>query len=376
MHYRMRPVFYPAGAVGVFAEGAPLPDITSRLMSYEQTSTATCGFESMACTFPGTLHEAIFWASQLMAGTVVYGPDAMTAWEGYLSRVEITLGQRQRSIGLDNLANRVRVRYTTYLGTPGVTSSSSDTNSQARYGIKDLVETLPVTGLTGAQQRRDAVLSARKRPKMEPVTRLTTGEGSELTIRLIGAGWYTALDWIVTNNTATSTAVTTTQVSTLLTGYAAVNAFLSTTTRITASGISDTQFIDTDTTYRAAIEHLLAQGNGSQRYAWGVYEDRIFYAAPWAGATPETIAYRGSFGSQARIYGANNNLIMPWSVRPNAMYEETDLLDMAALADQSDGAARHYAERVTFNISADSYSVDLEPAETDALTAQLARYER
>lgn len=371
----MRPIISAPGAGGVYSQASLLPDIAARLTSYQHTISATCGFESLRLTFPAALDEAIFWAGQLMAGIVVTAPDATVAWEGYLARVEIVLGQRQRAIGLDSMANRVRVRYTTVLGTPGVTATASDTNSQARYGVKDIVESLPQTTQTAAENRRAAVLAARKRPTMEPTTSVQTGLGrADVEVNLIGAGWYTALDWLVTSNATTSTAVTTTQVGTLLTGYNAVNAFLNSSTRITASGISDTQFVAEDTTYRAAIEQLLAQGNGTNRYAWGVYEDRIFHAAPWAGADPATVTYRGTFGSQARIYGALGNIVMPWNVRPDAMYEETDLLDVAVLSDAPDAAARHYAERVTFSMSADGSSVDIEPAQSTALDAQLARF--
>lgn len=359
------------GAVG----GFQLPDPLPRATSYEHTSAATFGFESMRLTFPCALDEAIFWAGQLMANISISGPDAMTAWEGYLAGVEISAGTRQRSISLDSMGNRVRVRYTTVNGVSGVTSTASDASSIARYGTKDLVESLPTTTSTAADNRRAVLLAARKHPVMQPTTSLETAGAGPVVVTLIGAGWYAVLDWLLTSSSTTSTAVTTTQVGTLLTAYNAVNAFLSSTTRITASGISDTQYIADDTTYRAAIERLLIQGNGTNRYAWGVYEDRVFHAAPWAGATPETITYRGTLGDGARIFGDGGNEIMPWSVRPDAMYEESDLLDVAALSAQPDAAARHYIERVAFRMEPGGYSLSLEPAASDDLTAQLARFQ-
>ena len=374
MSYRMSIVLYAPGEGGVFAEDTPLPDISTRVASYQHTISATLGFESMSAAFPGTLADAVYWAAQLMAGIVVYGSDGAVAWEGYLSRVEINLGQRQRAIGMDKMANRVKTRYTTVNGVAGVTVGANDVTSLARYGAKDHVLALPTTTATGAAQYEESYLSAHAFPVMEPTTRLETGNSDAVTITLIGAGWGTTLDWVVTSKTTTSTAVTTAQVATLIGDYNAVNAFLSDTTRITASGISDTQYVQTDTTYRAAIERLLVQGNGVVRYAWGVYEDRIFWAQPWAGFTPETITYRGRFGSQARIYGTNGNLIMPWSVRPDTMYEEVDLLDISGPSVYADTAARHYVERVSFTLTPDAYSVDMEPAETDDLTARLARF--
>jgi hypothetical protein len=372
--YRMSIMLYAPGDGGVFSEDTPLPDINTRVSSYQHAISATLGFESMSATFPGTLADAIFWSAQLMAGIVVYGSDGVIAWEGYLGRVEINLGQRQRAIGLDRMANRVKTRYTTVNGVSGVTVGANDVVSLARYGAKDHVLALPTTTSTGAAQYEEAYLSAHAFPVMEPTTRLETGAGSAVTITLIGAGWGTTLDWVVTSSSTTSTAVTTAQVATLLSDYNAVNAFLNDATRITASGISDTQYIQVDTTYRAAIERLLVQGNGVARYAWGVYEERMFWAQPWAGATPDTITYRGRFGSQARVYGTNGNLVMPWSVRPDTMYEEVDLLDIASLSAYADAAARHYVERVSFTLTPDAYSVDMEPAETDDLTARLARF--
>lgn len=368
---------FSATILGASGSGVPgsdrLPDPLARAISYEHTSSATFGFESLRITFPTTLDEAMFWAGQLMASIASSGPDAMPAWEGFLAGVEISVGTRQRSISIDAMANRVRVRYTTVNGVAGVTATASDASSQARYGVKDLVESLPTTTAAAADNRRAVLLSARAWPRMQPTTEIGTGGGGAVTCTLIGAGWYAALDWLLTSNATTSTAVTTAQVASLLTGYAATNAFLSSTTRITASSVSDTQAIDADTTSRAAIERLLIQGNGAQRYAWGVYEDRIFHAAPWAGATPDAVTYRGSLGDGARVFSAQGNVIMPWSVRPDSIYEESDLLDAAARAGMPDAAARHYVERVTFGMDASGYRLGLEPAAASDLDVLLAR---
>lgn len=372
MHDFRAAILAPA-AGGVPSDGNPLPDPLARATSYEHTISATFGFESLRIAFACTLDEAIFWAGQLMASIAVFGPDAMPAWEGYLAGVEISAGARQRSISLDPLGNRVRVRYTTVNGVAGVTSAVSDASSQARYGVKDLVEALPTTTAAAAANRAAVLLADRAWPRMQPTTEIATGAAGSVTVTLVGAGWYGALDWLLTSNATTSSAVTTAQVASLLTSYAATNAFLSTATRITASGISDTQAIADDTTYRAAIERLLGQGNGAQRYAWGVYEDRVFVAAPWAGATPEAVMYRGTLGDGARIAGDGGNVIAPWSVRPDAIYAESDLLDVAAISAQPDAAGRHYIERVTFGMDASGYRLRLEPAASDDLAAQLAR---
>src|SRR6185369_14767632 len=61
---------------------------------------------------------------------------------GYLETVAVQFGQEQRSVSVREMANRIRVRYQTVLGSQGARPTSTtffeDTASEALYGKKDL----------------------------------------------------------------------------------------------------------------------------------------------------------------------------------------------------------------------------------------------
>lgn len=348
-------------------------DIAPRIDSYAHTITDQFGFESMQASLKVSLDEAIDWLNNgLMRSVVVSGPDAEIVWEGYLSSVSAQIGQKPVTISLDAMANRVRCVYTTVLGTPGVSNSVSDTFSQALYGIKDRVVALDSSDATAAVYRATVVLADIAYPKSRDATQAATGQQGDIALTLSFTGWYGALDWLVTSNNTTSTAVTTTQVGTLLTNYVAINAFLSTSTvYITASGISSPQKIEAQTTYREAIEDRLKLGNGTYPLTWGVYESREFYVESWAGATPDAVTYYERLGD-SNVYTPSGGIVPPWDVRPNAISQIVDLLDVAPVAIAPDAAARKYVGRVTCSISGDQVGCTLEPSDLDSIETRLA----
>jgi len=352
-----------------------IPSIEDVVTSYEHSIAATVGFESMTVGMVVSVDTAMDWLTDgLLRSTSVYGPDGETLFEGFVNGVSATFGQEQRSVALDGMANRVRVRYTTVLGTPGSTSQLSNTTSQAIYGIKDAVYSLGGSTATAATNLATAILAARAWPVSSPASAIGTGDLGDVQVQLSFVGWYVALDWVTTSSTSTTSTATTTQVTSLLTAYNAVNTFFSTdATNIAASGISDTEYISPDTTYRGKIEELLKQGNSSNnRLAWGIYEGRALTVAEWAGATPSTVTYYRSFGD-AVIRDSGGGVVQPWNVRPNAMYQTDELLDVQPVSTAPDSAGRYFVERVTFHADASGISLSLEPQASDSIDARLAR---
>jgi hypothetical protein len=367
------PIYQP-GTGGAPSTSILLAEIGQRIDSYQHSITATVGFESMSVTFVASIEESLtMLTTWLMASTTVYGPDGETLWEGALIGITAQLGSRSRSINLDGMANRMRVRYTTVLSTPGTTAQVSDATSVARYGTKDGVVSVGTTTATIAATLANAELAARKNPLAQPSTAIKTGSLGGVQITLQFVGWYDMLKWVMTSSTSTNTTSTTTQVQGLITSYNTVNNFFSSDySRITASGVSDTETINNDTPYKEKIETLLKLGNSSnQRLAWGVYENRQFVVNQWAGATPTTIAYMGRFG-EAVIYDGSGNTIDPWNVRPDAMYQEVDLLDVSPLNSATDTASTFYIERVTCSISQHDVNLSLEPAASTAIDSMIA----
>jgi hypothetical protein len=374
------PIIYARGANGVPNTDRILADLSGRLDSYQHTIANGVGFESCTLTYRVSdqdPRDALEW---LMNTVVVYGPEAQTIWEGFVSQVDIAIGGRQISASLDQLCNRAPVRYTLRgLGTPQVTAAADSTASQAIYGVKAATISVGTTDSTAAQALRDAYLATYKLPVASVTSTIAPNQtDAAISVTLTCAGWYTTLDWVTLERTDTSSESTTTQVGVLIgssaPGIGATNAFLSTSTAsIGSSGISDTRQVEADTPYRQKIEALLGKGTSSnQRLAWGVYEDRILTVRQWAGATPSTIGYRLRLGS-AVIEDANGAWVRPWDVRPDAMVEEADLISVDVPIGAIETPGTYYLERVTCSVDGNGASVTLEPSATRAVDARIAR---
>lgn len=359
--------------------GDVLADLGPRLTGYEHTITATGGYESLTLSFTAkSLDEALTWMDRLLCPVTCYGPDTDEIWDGYIAAVEIRVGGRTRSISLDPVQNRVRARYTTVLGTPGATGQSSNTASQALYGVRDGVVSLGTTTQAAAEGLRNSWLARYALPRAAPQTEIRTGaSGEAATVSLQCAGWYSSLGFVTLERADTATEAATAQVQTLLgsssPGIAATNAFLATSATISATGVTTTRRIEADTTYRAAIEARLGLGsNSGQRLAWGVYSGRRLVVDTWAGATPNDIAYRVRLG-KAGVESVAGSTVRPWQVRPDAMVEDTDFVVVGPPSEASDTAGRFYLERVAFRIDSGGWSLTLEPEASDDLTARIAR---
>jgi hypothetical protein len=357
--------------------GVPSTDHVTNLgasaNNYTQTITDQFGFESMQVPLTVSLDEAVEWLQNgLMRHAVVSDPEAAICWEGFLSSVSAQIGQKTVTLSLDVMANRVRCLYTNVLGGSEVTSPVSDANSQVLYGIKDRVVSLNNSSSVPAAYRAAIVLADLAFPKSREASQVTTGAQGDITLTLSFTGWYGVLEWLLTSNSTTSTAVTTTQVGTLIDDYTDTNAFVSDSTYyITASGISSPQKIEANTTYREAIEDRLKLGTGTYPLTWGIYEDRTLHVDPWAGATPTTITYQEYLGD-ANVYDAAGSVVMPWNVRPNAISQVNNLLDVGPPNAAPDAAARKYVGRVTCTISSDQIGCTLEPSELDSVEVRLA----
>lgn len=355
-------------------------NLNGRIVSYSHSITHQFGFETMTCSFACTLEEAVDWLSNgLMRSVVVTGPDVAPweqSWAGYLETIEAQIGQERRSVSLREMANRIRVGYQTVLGTQGVRPTSTtffqDTDSISSYGRKDLALALGNTSDgTEVDDYGNVMLRKLSTPLAAPTSTVASGDLGAIQLTLTFAGWYAALDWLLTSNTSMTKTVTSTQLATLLAAYIASNNFLSASTdSIDNSGVTATEYIEADTTYRAKFEALLARGNGANPFAWGVYERREFHAGVWAGASPTTIAYRRPLG-ESLILDENDVEVVPWNVRPDTMYQVVELIDVVPVATQQDAAGRFYVARVTCSIGEGQISVQLEPEQSSSLEAVL-----
>lgn len=355
-------------------------NLNGRIVSCSISTTHQFGFETMTCSFACTLEEAVDWLSNgLMRSVIVTGPDVAPweqSWAGYLETIEAQIGQERRSVSLREMANRIRVGYQTVLGTQGVRPTSTtffqDTDSITLYGRKDLALAIGNTSDgTEVDDYGNVMLDKLSTPLAAPTSTVASGDLGPINLTLTFAGWYAALDWLLASNTSTTKTVTSTQLGTLIAAYVAINNFLSSTTaNIDNTGVTATEYIEADTTYRAKFEALLARGNGTNPLAWGVYERREFHAHVSAGASPTTIAYRRPLG-ESIILDENDVEVPFWNVRPDSMYQVVELQDVAGLTTQRDTAGRFYVARVTCTVGEGQISLQLEPEQSSGLESVL-----
>lgn len=364
------------GASGIPSTDLVVSDLAGRCTSYEQTIAARGGFESMRIPFVADLDEAIdIFNTWLGHSTVVTGPDTQIIWEGQLAEISVTLGQRRRSIGLDKLANRLRCRYTDTNGVTATTSPTSDSASIALYGTKDAVISMSHVTSTTASGAAARALAQWKNPQQQPSTRIETGGGGNVVVELLFRGWYWTLGWVVTSRASTTATATGTQIGDLVqtsgVGIGVTNAFLSASRAfIGTTGVSATEEIAEETTFLEKIDQLVAQGDGVDRWVLMCLDGRQLNFRKWAGATPSTIDYIASLGGR-EVLTPEGRVIEPWDVRPDAMYQEVDLLSAAPVGTAYDGFERQYVERVVCQVSGDRIGVTLEPQASDSLDVVL-----
>lgn len=357
--------------------------INRGLRSYEQNIGAHIGFESLSLGVTLSFDEALDWLNLgLSRWIIVYGPDAEILWEGYVSTVSLRIGDETVTSSLDTMFNQVRVRYTTTLGSAGITATLADTTSQGIYGTKDIVLALGDSTSTAATALATRALAQYKMPRPvgeSTITASGSGASGGIEVTITAVGWYTSLEWVVTSRTSTTLTDSVTQVATLIgtspPGIGATNNFFSTSTTfmVAGTGISDTEFIATETTYREKIEALLRQGtSGGESFAWGVYEDRVFHIDTWAGATPTVIDYTRRL-EESVVRTPTGGIVPWWNVRPNTMYQRSDFLDVGPTLLTPDAAGRMFVERVRCSISGDSVSLSIEGSSDTAIDAIIAR---
>jgi hypothetical protein len=203
----------------------------------------------------------------LRYGVKIYANDDPAVWLGYVSAVLVNDRGNLVGLDLDDMANRVAVRYsyvapgTDTVGTRENTAWADDLASQGEFGVKELW--LSRAGMTAAAaaQLRDTYLATHALPSPPPASYNGMG-GSEVTATLQCKGWLYTLDWTYYANAANDDTATSTQIAAILTA----GEFVTSVTVETASGISTSAARKGDLTALEELLLLLEMGttNGRQ----------------------------------------------------------------------------------------------------------------
>ena len=121
---------------------------------------------------------------------------AKFVWWGLVHEVKIQVGAMRWGVSLDTMSNNLAVAYT-YLRVRNTTAYSSDSESIAEYGTKDILLSGSDISEAEALAKRDTALASRKFPI--PVFS-TTGRPVDPSVTVKCRGWFDTLKWRYYNN--------------------------------------------------------------------------------------------------------------------------------------------------------------------------------
>ncbi len=150
----------------------------------------------------GAAWDVLNW---LRCPVEIYDEHLELVWTGYVAEASVSAGSLTVGASLDDMANRVAIAYSAAGvrgegGDRATTDWLDDADSQAEYGVRELLSSLPEAATADqATAARAALLALRRLPA--PLVRVSgAGQGEAGT--LVCRGWWTTLDWRYYKNTA------------------------------------------------------------------------------------------------------------------------------------------------------------------------------
>ena len=139
------------------------------------------------------------WRMRLGQDVRVYDSQGRLAWWGCLDQVRQVQGELQRTVGMDEVANRVAVRFNDLGGAePGQISQTDwveNLESQAIYGIKEIVFQVGFTLPETAEWIASARLKERAFPEVKLAPHAPGSTETPGACYLECRGWMQTLDW-------------------------------------------------------------------------------------------------------------------------------------------------------------------------------------
>jgi len=138
--------YEPVNESGLYAREF-VDDLTDNHWGYTHTISAVGGFTSANFSLKGTREYLDDWFDDgLFRRVVLYNPEAIMVWEGFVNRMTYTVSSLQKSKSLDTMSNRVYLRFSPIdlstippIVSPPETIQVNDIASQIDWGVKSLV---------------------------------------------------------------------------------------------------------------------------------------------------------------------------------------------------------------------------------------------
>lgn len=291
------------------------------------------GYWDGSITQTGTQETVEAWFNRLGYHVDFYSPELIKLWEGFVNRVSLQVGAFSIDAGpfLD-ITNRTALVFstvdtTTTPPTVGVRARSATSNnaaSQQQYGI---LQHIASAGGVSVNEVADVVaLYLAENAWPGNANRWNTGQQAEPVVTVELLGYVHWLELFVFNDTTTGTRTYPQKIQDILGGD--LNAIFSTDygaidpTGVNAQTIK--RYNNDDQTAWAQIKSIVARGDGTDVWNFGIYNDRKAY---YDIAPVTSIAYEIHTGDPAqRITAPAGTTVQPWNVRPGRLMLTTDFL--------------------------------------------------
>ncbi len=297
--------------------------------------------------------DALFELVELLRSPIeIYERQMGLVWWGVVSKVTVSTGLVEIGASLETMYNRIAVAYSyvapgsASVGQRKTTAYTTDADSVAEYGTRDML--LSLGGATDAQalQARDTALSTYR----YPISIWQKSASGQATATIEAKGWWDTLGWRMLKVATSAAVATTTQIANAI---ASVGQFLTGNEIETASGISTNEFRDGDTNAQAEIEELLTAGtSGGVRLAAQVTKERIvrIFAEPILGAADYSLTRRGD------LYDPYDNRINPATCPTGIWLRAKDLWPATADLSKLSNPNVAFIDRAEYDVSRDQYA--------------------
>lgn len=299
--------------------------------NYKHTISAIGGFDSASCDIAiRSRDEGQQFLDQYIGNRVAFYVDnpVEPIWEGFINRMTFSAGGVEYTIGLDEMANRVKVVYTnTDATTTTQTASANSATSQAIYGIKQTqVDMGNMLGGGGTTTLRDTVVAQRAFPK----TSILPGGGGGGLLHIECLGFYHTLEWEDYRNAVSGNVQLGNLIDTVIGAIANGTTFFDNTdlTETVANTATLNQYTTKGETAWDVLLKIAEIGNATDYYVIGITPTnfatgtrRFYYRA-----ASSTITYTARQSDGLRIRNLYGQLVDPWRVRPDTGIRVSDVL--------------------------------------------------
>ncbi len=330
-------------------------DMTSQTTNWQHLINTVGGFESASFVINDNIENLFVLFNNLLLRHIrKENPESLLIWEGFINKITLTYGRMSLVKSLDNLYNRVYIRYAPKINDqttqPPTIVYFWDDDSIDDWGYKEIL-------INGGERWDDDIFYwgdtlvnelAKTRGKIPAQQTIPpASQEPQITVECKGLWWL--LKWVLYSTPITSFRRYDQIVTDILTVFSNLNQnWIST----------DYTFIETNNARtkeqwndmprcQDALRSIINRGSqDGLRYVGGFYEDRQFHYGPANTVNTNLLYNRGPkyltdiFDRSQKIYNEyTGSEIKPWDLRPdNLIIKLNDIYDIEPL----------YIEGVTF----------------------------